>query len=408
MNFIGHTRYSLFKPGSTKWRATNGSGYRDDEAYRAYLFSEERLSIRAEMFIGRSLPALEIASKDYNFRHVVSYSTDLPEKYKRSLEAAAQRFSFLVLDQQGPDDSGLDIDILAQETFPQSAPYGVFRLDDDDILAISFFERMAAFIRAEFVGMQVSLPLGFTGIIEGGKYRNIAQMYSPLIALGLLGIHQRQQDGRLVAPKWVSHPKSDRANPVIFDAREPVYFRGLHVGNDTGITRDGGTPIQAAYKELSRYRPLSSTEVSDFKVMFPTLGDSVPATSELSLFEGIGVLEDELRFEFPEPVSRFTVTAHLRFSDHPGKLNSLLRFDLRDETGTLLQNQEIDVIGLARSKSPKAGYFKYVYSQAGPVSTRGEIELPSGISCDAVTLVRWGDENTNIILERISVHTEIS
>lgn len=406
MNFIGHTRYSLFKPGSTKWRATNGSKYNNEQDYKNYLFSDERLSIRSEMFLSRSLPALALAAEGYNYKHVVSYSKDLPTRYKQELESAAEKFGFLKLDEQGPDDVGIDLNEFALSLFGLNNPYGVFRLDDDDVLAKNFFGKMSPYIRKEFSGMQVSMPLGFTGIVENGKYRNIAQMYSPLIALGLLGVHFWDKDGQLISPKWVSHPKSDRANPVIFDARNAVYFRGLHIGNDTGITRDGTSSIQAAYKELSRYRSLTSEELDLFKKDFPTLGERVPSTSERVLFEGVSLLDDELHFQFPRAVSSFTIDAHLRFSAHPGKLNSLFRFDLRDSSGDIVKDRELNVIGLGRSKSPKAGYFRYIYSQAGPVTTRGEIELPPGITCDAVTLVRWGNKDTNVLLERLSIHTE--
>lgn len=405
MNFIGHTRYSLWKPGSSKWRATNGSRFQSEEEYREYLFSEGRLALRSEIFLNRSLPALAIASENFNFKHVVSFSSELPSRYKNQLLNAAKKYDFLLLDEQNTTDSGISVDELAESIFPKNSPYAVFRLDDDDILATNFFDLLKPYVRTEFAGMQVSMPSGFTGIIEGSRFRNIASMYSPLIALGLAGIHWKSPEGDLIAPRWVSHPKSDRANPVIMDARNPVYFRGLHLGNDTGITRDGTSAMQEAYKELGRYRPVTSVELELFESLFPTMKEGVVKYTEELLFEGLHLLEEEVKFLLPSPMQRFSIHGSFRFSEHPGKLNSLLRFELRNSNNEIVTDSQLKTVGLAYSKSPKAGYFRYIYSQAGEVLTRGDIELPEGIFCTAVTLVRWGSENTEIILERLSVQS---
>ena len=52
---------------------------RHRHAYMHYLFSEERLDLRAEMFLLRSVPALASMAEGHDYKHFVLYSALLPE-----------------------------------------------------------------------------------------------------------------------------------------------------------------------------------------------------------------------------------------------------------------------------------------------------------------------------------------
>src|SRR5699024_123586 len=96
--FIGQTRFSLFMPGSSAWRASDNTRFRSESEYLEYLYSEERLEARAKLFFDFSLPQLADAARGYDVTHLVSYSDSLPAKYQRQLEEAAAGYDFLQLD----------------------------------------------------------------------------------------------------------------------------------------------------------------------------------------------------------------------------------------------------------------------------------------------------------------------
>ena len=49
--FIGHTRFSLYQPGSTAWQASNKSKFRTPAEYQRYLYSAARLDARVDIFL---------------------------------------------------------------------------------------------------------------------------------------------------------------------------------------------------------------------------------------------------------------------------------------------------------------------------------------------------------------------
>ena len=94
--FYGVTRYSLFSPGSHSWKTSRSGVFKTPEDYMQYLFSEKRLSLRAEMFFEKAVPALSAMAEHHDYKHFVMYSELLPKRHQEILFAAAARYPFLV------------------------------------------------------------------------------------------------------------------------------------------------------------------------------------------------------------------------------------------------------------------------------------------------------------------------
>ncbi|MDK8668964.1 glycosyltransferase [Corynebacterium marquesiae] len=239
-NFLGHTRFSLYEPGSSSWRLTRKSQNSADahDSYRSVLFSENRLGPRAEIFFNISLPILDQAANDVNLVHVVSYSEELPVKYRKMLKNAAQQYSWLKLDlRTSANRAGMDLTNFGAQQFGRGEIFGLYRLDDDDLLAPSFFYQCSQYLRSPFVGMVVSLPKGVQAFYHQGVFYGPRIENRPKIALGLLKICETKTDGTVKMPRPIAHPRTDERNPVILDARQISYVHTMHLSQDSGVDK---------------------------------------------------------------------------------------------------------------------------------------------------------------------------
>ena len=271
MLFIGHTRFSLFEPNSGAWVASNNSRFANEDDYRRYLFSDERLGLRAQIFIDYSLPILALASTGHSYYHVVSYSEELPTKYEKILEDAARRYPFLVLNKYvGGHCKSNTHHVAARLYNPETGdrargePIGLFRLDDDDLLSVEFFNRMATHIRPDNVGYQVTFARGVTALYKNGAFENMRESYHPMNSMGLLSIGRVTSTGQFELPREVAHNKSDRANPVILDSRHIGYLWVRHETQDTTLLFDGPS---RTLDEMNRF-PALPKDV-DLPALFP-------------------------------------------------------------------------------------------------------------------------------------------
>ena len=90
--FYGATRYGLFSPGSLSWKTSGGGVFPTPDAYMHYLFSAERLDLRADIFLRRSVPALAEMAEGHDYKHFVLYSALLPKRHQDLLFEAAARY----------------------------------------------------------------------------------------------------------------------------------------------------------------------------------------------------------------------------------------------------------------------------------------------------------------------------
>ncbi|MDK6814000.1 glycosyltransferase [Corynebacterium sp. UMB6689] len=268
-NFLGHTRFSLYEPNSSSWRMTRQK--RDDgsgrDPYREALFDEHRLRQRAHIFFEISLPILDQAAKEVNLVHVVSYSDELPSKYKAMLEEASERYSWIKLDlRTSTNRKGLNLIDYGAKAFGKNVVYGVYRLDDDDILAPTYFEQCSKYLKSDFAGMVVSLAKGIQAFYSDGEFFGPRIENRPKIALGLLKVCKTDSRGRVLQPKPIAHPRTDEKNPVILDARQISYVHTMHLSQDSGVDK----PSDDLGKRYRNYRQLPEASVADVSV-FPTI-----------------------------------------------------------------------------------------------------------------------------------------
>lgn len=260
MFFVGYTRFSLFQPKSAAWHASKNA--EDAEAYRAYLYSEGRMGPRAEVFFGRSLPQLDKAAAGHEVRHMISYSAEMPEKWRDMVLEAGDRYPWLLLDEYQDGQGGHNVNRVARDMMRErGAPmgvYGSYRLDDDDLLPVDYFDRVAAHMSDTTVGMYVSLGKGITAMYQDGAFTTFREVVHPKIAIGLLGVCRVEADGSWTAPAgYASHARADEFAPVILDSRAPGFLWTRSPQQDT-VYRGGADQLAA---ELGKYQPATADDV---------------------------------------------------------------------------------------------------------------------------------------------------
>lgn len=401
---IGHTRFSLFHPNFEGWKASNGTHFDSPEEYRDFLFAEERLRPRADIFLNHTIPTLARANRSSIYRHVISYSSNLPQKYKDLLHEVSQQYDCIVLDEQRNPSDALDIASYAKELVDETGVFGTFRVDDDDVLAANFFRQAERYLKPAFAGMKVSLALGCTAIYDGGQFRMARASYQPMIAIGLMSVNRWDSSGSLIAPRITAHNKSDRFDPVVVYAGEPSYLWLRHVGQDTNVGNEAWStsvaPIENMLSKLERI-PLSV----DLAELFPTIDglglNTVDFGEQLS---GPELLASPQKFDLKEPVDNLKVTYSGEFEWKPnGDRNMLISLHLVDGSGHSIPSDST-IAGLTHSDHPSIDWFKYIGESEQKVKTQTSFELPAGVYCNSVTIMRWLEPNNRFTTDSITIH----
>lgn len=251
--FIGHTRFSVYQYKSGSFRATRGGdgGIFSEEEYTNWLYGDERLGQRTEIFVEESLPQLAASAEASDVVHIVHYSPSLPQKYQKILQEAAEEYPFVHLNEapgvvapSAPSKKVLNT--VLRGKLPEDGVFGLYRLDDDDVLPINFFERMSPYVVDEHVGWRISFPDSLTAVRTVSEYIYPWRRNFPKAAAGLLSIHQRTADGSFLGLQTRTpakgHMKLDTAYPVVLDSREPGFFQARHKSQDSKLG-----PAEAPY-----------------------------------------------------------------------------------------------------------------------------------------------------------------
>lgn len=420
MGFIGETRFSLLKPESPNWVASNGSRFQTLAEYRDYLYAPERLDARCDLFLDVSLPQLRLASAGFDYYHVISFSDSLPDKYQLRLEKAAREFEFLILDRQSETTIESSWLRVARSKFapgPAGAagqPFGWFRLDDDDLLSADYFSQMMPYITAANAGMQVSLGRGLTALYDGGEFYNPRMAHSPLIALGLLSVCMLNADGEIIRPVEASHRESDRFNPVMLDSRRISYLWVRHVNQDTalrGAPQESEMTKSRALDDLERLPKLPSRD--EALKAFPTCAHrfSLAPRPEFSLLAAAsgpqGLDEHGVRLDIGTVGKLIQAEMTLECGPTAGPRSALIGLELVDHGGTALGpgefQDELRQRGLYRSEAPGVGYFRYVNAIPGVENYSMGFELPDGVFCTSVLVRRWNDTELPIHMSHCNI-----
>ena len=312
--FFGITRYSLFSPGSGSWKTSRSGVFKTESEYMEYLFSDARMGIRQHMFLERSVPVLADMAKRHDYRHFVLYSDVLPEHHKKSLLDACAEHPFLIPLEWSKPMSGSGITevtpameaILRERYEPVDGlqPVVWFRLDDDDVLAASYMDRLEPYRRLDFVDKAVSFGLGLTAFNTGTELVNLREYYYPKSAQGLaFVVLYNAQEGTLRAPATGPHTTVDRAMPTILDSRQHMFFQMRHADQDSTLNATMHERIAESLGRLEKLPPLTASDI--FSEQWPTVLPDLLSSQRTSATEPAEdteyapfVLEKETRARF--------------------------------------------------------------------------------------------------------------
>lgn len=272
MNYIGHTRFSLYEPESGAWRLTrslNGGSQDALAEYAKTLFSGKRLNGRFEIFLKHTLPTLEMARRGRNLLHIVSYSEELPVYYKKKLQRASDQYDWLKLDLRTAENrSGSPIESYVSTHVPRGEVCAIYRLDDDDILGTNYFDQLEPYLTRDNVGKVVSLGFGVMGLFEDGQYTAMKIEHTPKIALGLARIFHHSPEGKVIGPSATNHILTDRHYPVILDSRQVSFIHSIHFMQDTIADRNE----RNRKLKLEQYKEMDDfIDLGQLRTIFPTV-----------------------------------------------------------------------------------------------------------------------------------------
>lgn len=387
MFFIGRTRFSLFVPDSEAWRLSKSFDDESINSYRNELYDDHRLSIREDIFLNHTLPTLAIAAVGHDVTHVVSYSESLPEKYKETLKAASIKYPFLLLDEQADGESGVSLRDLGKKRAEPGEIFGLYRLDDDDILPVNFFERMAEFMRPNFVRMVVSFPMGIEAVLHQGMAFNLKLAHFPMNSMGLMHVCRMGQKGRIFTPKNGPHNLADRKNAVVIDSRELGYFRFNHVNQDNALRLSEGASLTSVRKQMARYPDFEDNKKLD--QLFPTVRGLLGKEEEKSLLRSPRKVWLPVKVPVEVPASNMSIEVKHLFPEYSSKRQALVSFDIVDRFGNSIDSQ-LEIPGLGKSSKSAIGFYKYLDSEPESSSTSFDISLPDGFFLNSLTIRRFG------------------
>lgn len=404
MFFIGQTRFSLFVPDSASWRLSLSHRDKALSSYRTKLYDENRLKVREDTFINHSLPNIAVAAEKYDITHVVSYSSSLPVAYKESLARAADKYSFLLLDEQPDGKIGRSLGEIAKQKAEIGECFGIYRLDDDDVLATNFFHRMTKYISPNYSGMVVSFPLGIEAVLIEGQVFGLKSAHFPMNSMGLMSVCSIDELGGIRAPKNGAHNKVDRENAVILDSREFAYFRFNHVNQDNALRGSDGASLASIRKMMNRYPDFEDYEV--LEELFPTIPAILGTEEKVEILPRPHKVLLPFTIRLDAPLSTTTIEIEHQFGEDSQARQALVSLEIVDRDGQPI-NTKHDLSGIGKSQKEAIGYYKYLNSSAGNEFTKFDISLPDGLYLKSLTFKRFGLRSrpfvvTSVLLRHLS------
>lgn len=379
--FVGQTRFSLFVPSSGSWRASNGRNFDSAEDYKSYLYHDKRLSLRAEIFLKHTVPTLQAAAKGHEVVHFVSYSESLPGPFKKMLHRAADEYSVLRLDEHPDGDPAWGVPQRYIEQTGIDDVVGIYRLDDDDILSVGFFDVAQQYLREEFVGQFLSLPLGIEAVYSAGNFTNFRLAHVPMNSMGLLAICRAQPGNRVTQPKGGPHDKTDRFSPVILDGRSLGYLRCLHAGQDNAMRFNGISVMERLIEGTGKFPMYSSFDEleREFPTVAGTIAEGNRETTQILLNSAV---EDGKAFLLSTPSKDLSVVIEGR-SDGHDDADIFVGLLITDSKGRRLPvYKRID--GLEVNSDPMLGYGHYLSPELGQRKYIVSVHLENGQSVSGI------------------------
>lgn len=414
--FIGHTRFSLFQPGSGAWKASNRSRFKTASEYREHLFSPERLDVRVRIFFSMTLPQLQDAARSHDVRHIVSFSDSLPGKYQGLLREAAEMYPFLILDRCTTRQSPMRPVDVARKAVPDGEPltFGVYRLDDDDALPSDYFDQVSPYLTENHAGMIVSLGTGITALYLEGELYNARRCYLPMLGLGLLSVCHLDEAGNVTEPAVVPHNRSDRANAVILDSRRIGYLWVRHVDQDTAVSARVTTrnkTLERVREHMNQYPSIE--DEAEVRESFSRIADFIhsepdPGLRAQHLISASAEIPNEgLRFTLDPISGRTRIVAKIVGDGATSARSALVAFDLVAADGEPLEpgawREQLTALGVSISGNKRIGFYRYLTTRPGTWDTTFEVEWPEGVSLRGIDLVKWRHGDYSVAAEALEI-----
>lgn len=408
--FFGITRYSLFSPGSGSWKTTRSGVFKTEDEYMSYLFSDARMNIRQHMFLDRSVPVLASMAKRHDYRHFVLYSDVLPAQHKEFLLAACAKHPFLIPLEWSKPVSGSGITEVrpAMEEFLRSRyssgdglqPVAWFRLDDDDVLAADYLDRLEPYRRLDFVDKAVSFGLGLTAYKTNNDLVNLREYYYPKSAQGMAFITlYNSAQGSLCAPAPGPHPSVDRVMPTMVDSRNHMFFQMRHADQDSTLNETVHERIAESLARLEKLPPLEAGQLSPER--WPTLapvlaaGEKAGTRQTLSADEGVGPFK--LKRDAP---ARFDVQAASGFVELEFTYSSPQRVVGQFVAVSYNMNgpEETDWAAYGLRKSSERGLFRTAAGRGSTGVVRQTLLVPEGAAVNGIEMRAIGSHTSPITI----------
>jgi hypothetical protein len=393
--FYGVTRYSLFSPGSPSWKTSRNGVFKTQDEYMNYLFSEQRLQMRADLFLTKSVPALAVMAENHDYKHFVLYSELLPERHKELLYGAAAQHPFLVPVEWNEPVRGTGLEEVTPQIEEDLAgrfaadddvqPVMWFRLDDDDVLAADYLTCLERYRTVDHIGMAISFGLGLTAYRGERELTNLREYHHAKSAQGMAFVAAFDpRESRFTATTPGHHHRVDTVMPTILDSRDHMFFQVRHGDQDSTLN---DSPHERVADSLARLEKLPVVRAADISVeKWPSLIDdlvagepklhelSAPGAEPLQLTENTvltfpleaksGLIEFEFEFESAESLKG-------GFAE--------VSYDLQGADG-------LDVSTLGLRRNSKLGLSRQAWSRKSSGLVRHSILMPEGVSISAVIL----------------------
>ncbi|WP_237195014.1 glycosyltransferase [Rothia nasimurium] len=400
MAFIGITRFSLYQPDSGAWKSSrNGTSF-DRSKYLSTLYAKERIEPRLKIFLEYSLPLISQATIKHNIKHIVRYSTEMPETYQQKIQEAAEIYPFLILDRHTNGQGSVNPYKVGYDAAKDSSTFAFYRLDDDDLLSTDFFDQTAKYVSPHFAGMRVSLAQGITALFDGQHFSEFRSSYHPMIAIGLLDIYGLSPDGSMIRPPDAPHNKSDRYGSVIVNAEKPSYFWTRHVGQDTSYQSENA--MDDVLKALDKFPSLApNINVGD---LFPTIRNNIKPRKLLKVASEENIPLSGRKFELSTPVEgSFELHISSTFATNTGALSALVYFDIEDQTGVVKKDNLEALPGFSISSYQDIGYFSYLSTAPGNHSQALSFRLPHGYKLKQLGIVPFGPNGFAFKMNQLNI-----
>lgn len=238
---FGVTRYSVYQPASDDWVLSGGA---DPDEYRARLWAAERMAPREQVFLEWAVPIYQRFHEAHGYRHLVQHSPQMPARWLDSLRDAAATYPVLMLVPSGAwQDRRLAMARDLKRRRLPAGPAAWLRVDDDDLLATDFIDRLAPLVTVAHEGFAVTFGKGLTAQLDDGKLAHFGTTIQPMVSMGLTFIGSHDGAGTATFPlSRRSHAHVHRHLPTLVDSREVAYLRLLHENQDRNLSGAAKNP----------------------------------------------------------------------------------------------------------------------------------------------------------------------